>query len=213
MMGERLTGQEALFYGFSLEQHVPDDHLLRSIDRFVDLSGVRDHLRDYYSSTGRPSVDPELMIRMLIVGYCFGIRSERRLPAGTLNKLVSFSAEELASMEAAIALLKRENLDEHVESLLSVEQKIRLLLNPKNKLRIEPDLDALLEGEGIAMHPGPRSKASPEVIEQLRRAIVGRHIKWNTWRPDLKEDLAHLVDNIKRRVCFYASAVSPWFSV
>ena len=79
MMGERLTGQEALFYGFSLVQHVPDDHLLRSIDRFVDLSGVRDHLRDYYSSTGRPSVDPELMIRMLMVGYCFGIHSERRL--------------------------------------------------------------------------------------------------------------------------------------
>ena len=79
MMGERLTGQEALFYGFSLEQHVPNDHLLRTIDRFVDLSSVREHLRDYYSSTGRPSVDPELMIRMLIVGYCFGIRSERRL--------------------------------------------------------------------------------------------------------------------------------------
>ena len=78
-MGERLTGQEALFYGFNLEQHVPDDHLLRSIDRFADLISVRDHLRDYYSSTGRPSVDPELMIRMLIVGYCFGIRSERRL--------------------------------------------------------------------------------------------------------------------------------------
>ena len=79
MMGERLTGQEALFYGFSLEQHVPGNHLLRSIDPFVDLSSIRDHLRDYYSSTGRPSVDPELMIRMLIVGYCFGIRSERRL--------------------------------------------------------------------------------------------------------------------------------------
>ena len=55
------------------------DHLLRSIDRFVDLSGVREHLRPYYSSVGRPSVDPELMIRMLIVGYCFGIRSEHRL--------------------------------------------------------------------------------------------------------------------------------------
>lgn len=55
MMGERQTGQEALFSGFSLEQHVPDDHFLRSIDRFVDLYGVREHLRDYYNSTGRPS--------------------------------------------------------------------------------------------------------------------------------------------------------------
>ena len=79
MMGERTVAQEALFYSFSLENHVPADHMLRSIDRFVDLSGIRDFLASYYSSTGRPSVDPELMIRMLIVGYCFGIRSERRL--------------------------------------------------------------------------------------------------------------------------------------
>lgn len=57
----------------------PRDHLLRSIDRFVDLSSIRAHLADFYSHTGRPSVDPELLIRMLLVGYCFGIRSERRL--------------------------------------------------------------------------------------------------------------------------------------
>src|SRR5271163_765714 len=63
--------------GFSLERHVPDNHLLRKIDRFVDLSEVRTHLEPYYSETGRPSIDPELMIRMLIVGYSFGIRSER----------------------------------------------------------------------------------------------------------------------------------------
>jgi transposase len=79
MMGERRVMQEALFYGFSLERHVPDNHLLRRIDRFVDLSEVRTHLEPYYSKTGRPSIDPELMIRMLIVGYGFGIRSERRL--------------------------------------------------------------------------------------------------------------------------------------
>ena len=64
---------------FSLDAHVPADHLLRSIDRFVDLSEVRRELAPFYSSMGRPSIDPELMIRMLIVGYCFGIRSERRL--------------------------------------------------------------------------------------------------------------------------------------
>ena len=52
---------------------------MRSIDRFVDLSGLRLHSRPFYSEVGRPSIDPELMIRMLIVGYCFGIRSERRL--------------------------------------------------------------------------------------------------------------------------------------
>ena len=79
MMGPRQEAQPALFYEFSLEDHVPQDHLLRSIDRFVDLSGIRAYLADFYSHTGRPSVDPELLIRMLLVGYCFGIRSERRL--------------------------------------------------------------------------------------------------------------------------------------
>ena len=79
MMGPRQEAQPALFYEFSLEDHVPPDHLLRSIDRFVDLSGIRAYLADFYSHTGRPSVDPELLIRMLLVGYCFGIRSERRL--------------------------------------------------------------------------------------------------------------------------------------
>ncbi|HEX9555204.1 MAG TPA: IS1182 family transposase [Reyranella sp.] len=79
MMGERQVMQSALFYEFSVETHVPADHMLRSIDRFVDLGDVRAHLAPFYSSTGRPSIDPELLIRILIVGYCFGIRSERRL--------------------------------------------------------------------------------------------------------------------------------------
>ena len=79
MMGDRTVAQEALFYEFSLERHVPADHLLRSIDRFVDLLSIREHLRPFYSDTGRPSIDPELMIRMLIIGYTHGIRSERRL--------------------------------------------------------------------------------------------------------------------------------------
>src|SRR5258707_6602542 len=79
MMGERQSGQDALFYEFSLERHVPAEHLLRSIDRFVELDGVRQELAPFYSEMGRSSIDPELMIRMLIVGYCFGIRSKRRL--------------------------------------------------------------------------------------------------------------------------------------
>ena len=79
MMGERLVMQESLFYEFRLEDHVPSDHLLRSIDHYVDCSELRRHLAGFYSLTGRPSVDPELMIRMLLIGYCLGIRSERRL--------------------------------------------------------------------------------------------------------------------------------------
>src|ERR1700730_6917643 len=82
MMGERRSGQDALFYEFSLERHVPAEHLLRSIDRCVDLDGVWCELAPFYSEVGWPSIDPELMIRMLIAGYCFGIRSERRLCGG-----------------------------------------------------------------------------------------------------------------------------------
>jgi len=79
MMGQQAGAQEQLFYSFNLERHVPQDHLLRGIERVLDLSELRQHLAGYYSHTGRPSIAPELMIRMLIVGYCFGIRSERRL--------------------------------------------------------------------------------------------------------------------------------------
>jgi transposase len=79
MMGERQVQQDALFYEFSLERHVPERHLLRSVDRFVELDGLRRELAPFYSAIGRPSIDPELLIRMLIVGYCLGIRSERRL--------------------------------------------------------------------------------------------------------------------------------------
>jgi transposase len=79
MMGERAVRQEALFYGFNLDDHVPAHHLLRSIDRFVELTDIRRELAPYYSAIGRPSIDPELMIRMLLIGYCCGIRSERRL--------------------------------------------------------------------------------------------------------------------------------------
>jgi len=78
MMGSQ-AAPERLFYDFCLDDHVPADHLLRRIDRFLDFDGLRASLKPYYSHLGRPSIDPELMLRMLIVGYCFAIRSERRL--------------------------------------------------------------------------------------------------------------------------------------
>ncbi|MDH3821518.1 MAG: transposase [Gammaproteobacteria bacterium] len=79
MMGSSDKPQDELFYAFNLDDMVPQDHLLRDIDRVLDLSNLREHLAPYYSHTGRPSVDPELMIRMLLIGYCCGIRSERQL--------------------------------------------------------------------------------------------------------------------------------------
>ena len=81
MMGRRCGDQASLFYQFHLDDRVPKDHLLRRIDCFVmtALADMHERLKPYYSEIGRPSVDPELMIRMLIVGYCYGLRSERRL--------------------------------------------------------------------------------------------------------------------------------------
>ncbi|MGF6853712.1 transposase [Paraburkholderia sp. CI3] len=79
MMGRLGSGQDKLFYSFNIGNHVPREHLLRGIDHFLNLRDLRQHLAPFYSPMGRPSIDPELMIRILIVGYCFGIRSERRL--------------------------------------------------------------------------------------------------------------------------------------
>src|SRR3954464_5343320 len=79
MMGELKHEQEQLFYEFRLDEVVPGDHLVREIAAVLDLTWVRAELASYYSPLGRPSIDPVLMIRMLIVGYVFAIRSERLL--------------------------------------------------------------------------------------------------------------------------------------
>ncbi len=79
MMGERLGRQERLFYDVCLEDRVPADHLVRRLDAVLDLSWLRAELAPYYSHTGCPSVDPELLIRMMLIGYCYSIRSDRRL--------------------------------------------------------------------------------------------------------------------------------------
>jgi transposase len=81
MMGRREDGQGQFFYSFDLDRVVPPDHLVRQIDGLLDLSWVHKELAPYYSHTGRPSIDPVLMIRMLIVGYVYALRSERRLCA------------------------------------------------------------------------------------------------------------------------------------
>src|SRR5882762_11242560 len=78
MMGEQARA-ESLFYYFRLEEQIPEDHLLRMLDRYIDFSFVRERLKSFYSSTGRPSIDPEVLLRLLLVGYLYGITSERRL--------------------------------------------------------------------------------------------------------------------------------------
>jgi transposase len=78
MMGQH-TRSESLFYYFRLEDQVPGDHLLRLIDKHVDFGFVRERLKESYSDTGRPSIDPELLLRILLIGYRYGISSERKL--------------------------------------------------------------------------------------------------------------------------------------
>jgi len=79
MLWPKQEAQSALCHEFSLEDQVRQDRSLRSIDRFVVLNGTRAHLTEFCNHSGRSSIDPELLIRMLLVGYCFAIRSERRL--------------------------------------------------------------------------------------------------------------------------------------
>jgi hypothetical protein len=106
-MGERTVMQEALFYSFGLEQHVPADHLLRSIGRFVDLSGIREHLRPYYSETGRPLIDPELLMTTvarcmaegLIGGECFAVSAS--MIKADANRQRSVPGSDSPSVEAA----------------------------------------------------------------------------------------------------------------
>jgi transposase len=78
MMGRQVE-QAALFYGFRLEDRISADHWMRRVDAVLDLGWVREHMAGHYSPMGRPSICPELMVRMLRVGYLFGIRSERCL--------------------------------------------------------------------------------------------------------------------------------------
>jgi transposase len=78
MMGQH-TRSESLFYYFRIEDQVPEDHLLRLIDGHVSFDFVHEKLRDSYSDTGRPSIDPEVLLRILLLGYLYGITSERKL--------------------------------------------------------------------------------------------------------------------------------------
>src|SRR6266849_2095762 len=78
MMGQH-SRSEALFYYFRLEDQVPETHLLRLIEKHISFAFVREKLKESYSDTGRPSIDPELLLRILLIGYLYGITSERKL--------------------------------------------------------------------------------------------------------------------------------------
>src|SRR5215468_8714606 len=98
MMGQQ-PRTDSLFYYFRLEDQIPDDHLLKRLDRFIDFGFVRERLRDTYSAMGRPSIDPEVLLRLLLVGYLYGITSERRLMEEVRMHLRTAGSADLDSSE------------------------------------------------------------------------------------------------------------------
>ena len=96
-----------------------------------------------------------------------------RIPAGTLNKLVDFSADELADLETAVRILQRDNMEDQARSLENLLAKLKAGMKPEVSRRVEPDLEALLEAEKLAMRAGPRPKNRTFVLEELRDAIKG----------------------------------------
>src|SRR6476659_788634 len=147
MMGRQAGDQSQLFYLFNLEERIPANHLLRRINPVVTrvLAELREKLAPFYSDIGRPSIDPELMIRMLIVGYCYGIRSERRL------------CEE-AEMHLAYRWFCRLDLDDRVpdHSTFSVNRHGRFrssnIFRQLFEAVVRACMDAgLVQGEGFAI--------------------------------------------------------------
>ena len=147
MMGRQTGDQSQLFYLFNLERRIPAGHLLRRINPVVSrvLADLREKLEPFYSDIGRPSIDPELMIRMLIVGYCYGIRFERRL------------CEEV-ELHLAYRWFCRLDLDDTVpdHSTFSVNQHGRFrdsdLLRLVFEAVVRACMDAgLVKGEGFAV--------------------------------------------------------------
>jgi len=94
-----------------------------------------------------------------------------RIPTGTLDKLVAFTPEELAALEAAVRLMDRENREDEAAELATLGAKLRALMRPDVARRVEPDMEALLEAEGLAMRPGPRPRIDADMLMVLRDAV------------------------------------------
>ena len=170
MMGQQTGDQSQLFYLFNLERRIPAGHLLRRINPVVTgiLMELREKLVPFYSEIGRPSIDPELMIRMLIVGYCYGIRSERRL------------CEEL-ELHLAYRWFCRLDLDDKVpdHSTFSVNRHGRFrdsdILRQVFEAVVRACIGAgLVKGEGFAV--------DASVMEPMPAAIMARRRTRSTGR-------------------------------
>ncbi len=102
-----------------------------------------------------------------------GERTKRwKLPSRTLNSLVGFSAQELVGLDNAVALFRRENRQEQAHDIGAVAAKLKALQSSGNMRRVEPDYEALLEAEGLAMRPGPRPRINSQIVGELRKALL-----------------------------------------
>lgn len=180
MMGATPPDQNALFYDFCLDQHVPENHLLRKLDRFLDFIDLRTHLEPYYSQTGRPSIDPELMVRMLLIGYCYGIRSERRLcEEVSLNLAYRWFCK--LGLEKAIP--NHSTFSKNRHGRFRDSEVIRLLFNTVFARCID---EGLVEAEGFAID------ASYIRADAARQNFVHSPVDWtleNTERSAVAEYL------------------------
>ena len=171
MMGRQAVDQSQLFYLFNLAERIPMRHLLRRINPMVTqiLADLRNKLEPFYSEIGRPSIDPELMIRMLIVGYCYGIRSERKL------------CEEV-ELHLAYRWFCRLDLDDDVpdHSTFSVNRHGRFRESDFFRQIFEAVVRACMEaglvkGEGFAVDASVMEADASRYHGGSRRKRIGRH--------------------------------------
>jgi len=189
MMGQLPAAQNALFYDFCLEQHIPPNHLLRQINQFLDFDAIRAHLEPFYSHTGRPSIDPELMIRMLLVGYCYGIHSERRLcEEVSLNLAYRWFCQ--LGLEDAVP--DHSTFSKNRHGRFREADLLRMLFDSVVTRCIE---EALVKGEGFAIDASfvradvarQRSESSP--VEWTPSKVQSRAVKEYLDKLDQESDL------------------------
>ena len=160
MMGRQNNDQGPLFYEFRLDEAVPDDHLVRTIDAVLDLSWVYAELAPHYPTLGRPSIDPVLMIRMLIIGYVFGLRSERLLCREVQVTAVGGVLEESRQAPGA-------------EARRHVEEEERRAFGPRHSEPVRRRL-----AQPPVRVAGPGDPRVPRPLEDPQRRKLRRGRRW-----------------------------------
>lgn len=189
MMGQLPPAQNALFYDFNLDGHIPSDHLLRRIDRFLDFDAIRQHLMPYYSQIGRPSIDPELMIRMLLVGYCYGIHSERRLCEEVRMNL---AYRWFCQLGLEDAVPDHSTFSKNRLGRFRASDLLRMLFDTVVKRCIE---EALVKGEGFAIDASlvradvARQRSEPSPVDWTPAKVQSRAVKEYLAKLDQEADL------------------------